>query len=415
MGTLLQSTLNTRALPTGNLHYIRSDYPGKLTDQEVKWLLQNDITTVVDLREEKEYIAKPCRLEDEEGFVYYHLPVTGGGDTPNSPDAVAETYLAMMDEHMDKIIHTIMNADSNVLYFCSAGKDRTGVVSAIILKNLGISDQRIIDDYMETKDNLMGFLTSYVAAHPEVNLNTIVPNEKNIKRVLEILTYREVQKIAKDTIEYIIDEIKPGMPLKEIRFLCEEKMRELGADSFWYYDIGAFVFAGDETTVSVSGREYITSERYIATDDIITIDLSPQVEGTWGDYARTVIVQNGKAVRSYDTIMNAEWRRGVEMEKRLHNRMMEIVRPEMTFEELYYQMNEFIQTEGYINLDFMGNLGHSIVRKKEDRIYIEKGNRTKLADVSLFTFEPHISVSGSKYGYKRENIYYFDKEGLKEL
>ena len=67
---------------------------------------------------------------------------------------------------------------------------------------------------METKDNLMGFLTSYVAAHPEVNLNTIVPNEKNIKRVLEILTYREVQKIAKDTIEYIIDEIKPGMPLK---------------------------------------------------------------------------------------------------------------------------------------------------------------------------------------------------------
>ena len=67
----------------------------------MKWLLQNDITTVVDLREEKEYIAKPCRLEDEEGFVYYHLPVTGGGDTPNSPDAVAETYLAMMDEHMD--------------------------------------------------------------------------------------------------------------------------------------------------------------------------------------------------------------------------------------------------------------------------------------------------------------------------
>lgn len=58
MGTLLQSTLNTRALPTGNLHYIRSDYPGKLTDQEVKWLHQNDITTVVDLREEKEYIAK---------------------------------------------------------------------------------------------------------------------------------------------------------------------------------------------------------------------------------------------------------------------------------------------------------------------------------------------------------------------
>ena len=60
-------------------------------------------------------------------------------------------------------------------------------------------------------------------------------------------------QISTHILPYKIDEIKPGMPLKEIRFLCEEKMRELGEDSFWYYDIGAFVFAGDETTVSVSG------------------------------------------------------------------------------------------------------------------------------------------------------------------
>ncbi|MBQ7431880.1 MAG: tyrosine-protein phosphatase [Lachnospiraceae bacterium] len=187
MGSLLKSTLNTRALPVGNLRYIRSDYPEKLTETEVQWLIRNDITTIVDLREEKEYTAKPCSLEDREEFVYYHLPVTGGGDTPKTPDAVAATYLAMLDEQMDKIIHTIMNAKSNVLYFCGAGKDRTGVVSAIILKKLGYSDQIIIDDYMETKGNLMGFLTSYVAEHPEVDINTIVPNEKNIKSVLEAI------------------------------------------------------------------------------------------------------------------------------------------------------------------------------------------------------------------------------------
>ena len=187
MGSLLQSTLNTRALPVGSLRYIRSDYPGKLTEDEIQWLLQNGITTIVDLREEKEYMDKPCRLEGEEGFIYYHLPVTGGRDTPESPDAVAGSYLAMLDEKMDKIIYTIMNANSNVLFFCGAGKDRTGVVSAIILKKLGYSDQIIIDDYMETKGNLMGFLTSYVAEHPEVDINTIVPNEENIKRVLEAI------------------------------------------------------------------------------------------------------------------------------------------------------------------------------------------------------------------------------------
>ena len=232
---------------------------------------------------------------------------------------------------------------------------------------------------------------------------------------MDLMDHQAVQKIAKDTINYIKAEIRSGMSLIEVRSLCENKMRELGTESFWYYDIGAFVFSGDETTISVSGREYSTSDRMIALDDIITIDLSPQVGNTWGDYARTVIIQNGKAVQLDEEVQNEEWRAGLKVEKKLHKRMTEIVSPEMTFEELYYQMNEYICEEGYINLDFMGNLGHSIVRKKEDRIYIEKGNSARLGDVHFFTFEPHISVIGSKYGYKRENIYYFDKDGIKEL
>lgn len=34
-----------------------------------------------------------------------------------------------------------------------------------------------------------------------------------------------------------------------------------------------------------------------------------------------------------------------------------------------------------------------------DRVYIEKGNMTKLGDVKYFAFEPHIAFSDSKYGY----------------
>ena len=187
MKSLLQSTLNTRALPTGDLRYIRSDFPGNLSDEEMQWLIDNNITTIVDLREEKEYKVKPCRLETENGFTYYHLPVTGGGDTPDSPGTVAVTYLGMLDSQMDKIISVIMSANTNVMYFCGAGKDRTGVVSAVILKKLGFSDQVIIDDYMETKENLMGFLTAYVNEHPEVDINIIIPNAENIKKVLERL------------------------------------------------------------------------------------------------------------------------------------------------------------------------------------------------------------------------------------
>lgn len=187
MCSLLQSTFNTRMLPTGDMRFIRSDCPENLTDEEIEWLRQNHVTTIIDLREKKEYERKPCRLEGENGFTYYHLPVTGGGDPPKSPDAVSAVYLGMMDEQMDKIVNTIMNADSNVFYFCGAGKDRTGVVSAIILKKLGYDDQTIIDDYMKSKENLYDFLMDYGKEHPEVDINTILPNEKNIKRVLETL------------------------------------------------------------------------------------------------------------------------------------------------------------------------------------------------------------------------------------
>ena len=69
-----------------------------------------------------------------------------------------------------------------------------------------------------------------------------------------------------------------------------------------YWNIGAFVFFGDETTVSVSGKEYSTSDRVIGANDIITIDLSPQIGDTWGDYARTIIVEDGCVVKSLDQI-----------------------------------------------------------------------------------------------------------------
>lgn len=63
MGSLLQSTRNTRVLPTGTMRYIRSDVPENLTDKEIQWLLDHHVTTIVDLRSEEECVRKPCCLK----------------------------------------------------------------------------------------------------------------------------------------------------------------------------------------------------------------------------------------------------------------------------------------------------------------------------------------------------------------
>lgn len=184
MRSLLQSTRNTRALPTGGLRYIRSDFPGNLTDAEIRWLLEHNITTIIDLRSEEEIAEKPCSLRARDGFTYFHLPVTGGGGIPVSREHLHTIYRQMLDGQMDQIIDTIMNADSNVMYFCTAGKDRTGVVSALILRRLGYSDEVIIDDYMESRDNLIDMLTEYAGMHPEVDIDIIIPHRENMVRLL---------------------------------------------------------------------------------------------------------------------------------------------------------------------------------------------------------------------------------------
>lgn len=184
MDSLLKSTLNTRALPLGGMRYIRSDVPLALTEEEIQWLLDHHVTTLVDLRSEEEVERRPCPLQGRAEFNYHHLPVTGGGDTPKSREHLHQVYRGMLDEQMEIILDTILNAASNVMYFCTAGKDRTGVVSALLLKRLGASEDVIVEDYMASKENLLDMLTDYGRNHPEVDMDIIIPREKNIRKVL---------------------------------------------------------------------------------------------------------------------------------------------------------------------------------------------------------------------------------------
>ncbi len=229
------------------------------------------------------------------------------------------------------------------------------------------------------------------------------------------MTIHEMQNLNRATIEYVSTVIVPGMTLVELRKLCEAYMLSHGTDSFWYWDVGAFVFAGAKTAVSVFGREYKTDNHIIEPNDIITIDLSPQNNCIWGDYARTLIVENGRIVKDIEQIQNDEWRDGLKMEAYLHEAVLGFVNENTTFEELFYYINDQIKARGYVNLDFLGNLGHSIVKDKRQRIYIEKGNMERLSAVEAFTFEPHISLAGSLYGFKKENIYGFNDGVLTEL
>ena len=185
MNNIFSSTLNTRPILSNSFRFIRSDVPTIITEEEKAWLLDKNITLIIDLRTNDEALKKPCPLEKDKRFQYCSMPVTGGNVVPSSVNDVSNSYIRMADEQMSNIINKIWLSKDNVLYFCNAGKDRTGVVSAILLLKLGMDIDYIVNDYMKSKFNLKAMLESYAINNPTVDINVITPHDRYIKEFVE--------------------------------------------------------------------------------------------------------------------------------------------------------------------------------------------------------------------------------------
>ena len=66
-----ETTLNTRALQARDLRYIRNDSPGKLISSQIQWLIQKNITTVIDLWGKEENLLHPCILESKDNLMVF--------------------------------------------------------------------------------------------------------------------------------------------------------------------------------------------------------------------------------------------------------------------------------------------------------------------------------------------------------
>jgi Xaa-Pro aminopeptidase len=220
--------------------------------------------------------------------------------------------------------------------------------------------------------------------------------------------HRDIQNVAKLVLEELGPSIRSVDTERSIANRAVCLLEKHGITETWYHDCPALVLSGSRSCLSVSGKNYRPSDEPIGAFNMVTIDLSPLKAGIWGDFARSFFVEEGKS--SIDP-RACEFIHGMETEFSLHKAMLDYVTADTTFDELYQFANHSIVSKGYENLDYLNNLGHSIVDSLEERIYIENGNTLKLCDVEYFTFEPHVRKSGGSWGFKHENIYYFGLDG----
>ena len=128
---------------------LRGDNPTGLSEKDIEWLVDRDITTVIDLRSEEETKRKPDQLAGETDFRYFHAPMLGGERMPNLERDVGRGYFQVLDrkESACRILRLIAEAPGGVLFHCTAGKDRTGMVAALLLSLAGVSREDILADY----------------------------------------------------------------------------------------------------------------------------------------------------------------------------------------------------------------------------------------------------------------------------
>lgn len=187
MSSLLQSTANTRQVIPGSFRYLRSDAPLAPTEQDVAFLLSHGVTTLIDLRSEEEIQRRPCPLAARPEFTYHSMPVTGGNALPASVEDVPCSYLRMVDGQMTRILRTIRDAEGGVMFFCAAGKDRTGVVSALLQRQAGMAREEIIADYVRSGDNLKELFAAFLQRRPDVNIAVCTPKPEYMGTFLDLL------------------------------------------------------------------------------------------------------------------------------------------------------------------------------------------------------------------------------------
>jgi Xaa-Pro aminopeptidase len=226
-----------------------------------------------------------------------------------------------------------------------------------------------------------------------------------------IAAHRQAQQTAKDVLRELAGQIGAHDTEASIVARAAAALAGRGVAQTWYYDCPALVLLGSRSCRSESGRDYRAALEPVGQTNLVTIDLSPSYEGRWGDYARSLPIEEGRIALEPKT---QEFAAGLSFLGGLHCALREFVTPQTTFHELALWAGQRIGVGGFVNLDFHGNVGHSIARRREDRIYIEAGNHRPLGEVSFFTFEPHVRAEHGRWGFKQEDIFFFDSAGRLE-
>ena len=191
-------------LRTRRAAVVRSDSPNRLTDRGAQSLVDHGVRTIVDLRlpDEAAGFSYPFARPGDHGIGYVNISLIDPAATGSGPGPVplADDYKGMLvrfQAQVADIVGAIADAPvGGVLIHCAAGKDRTGLIAALVLDLVGVPRDLVADDYALSGEYLRERTLAWVTAEPaeraarEATVARTTPTREVMLEVLAFLDER---------------------------------------------------------------------------------------------------------------------------------------------------------------------------------------------------------------------------------
>lgn len=158
----LGTYVNAEGVKLREHQFLRGDSLDSLTSEDQKRLVNYGVKSVIDLRSSMEKEQAPCVWEGSEEVDYYSIPLL---DEMNSssfrsqfPGSMSELYIKLLENNKAEFAEALRTMtgykEDCVIFNCTAGKDRTGVMAMLLLLLAGVDHDVIIADYAASESNM---------------------------------------------------------------------------------------------------------------------------------------------------------------------------------------------------------------------------------------------------------------------
>ncbi|OWU85727.1 hypothetical protein ATO6_02080 [Oceanicola sp. 22II-s10i] len=148
--------------------FLRGDALRGVDTDGLRALLDGGLTTIVDLRSHAEVEEGPNPLAGHDAVTYHHLPLYDGLQTIEAMALghaggfdMGLRYRAGLEQcgpAFAQALRYLAAAEGTALFHCTAGKDRTGIMAALLLGNAGVEAEHVAEDYGWTATHGAGLI-----------------------------------------------------------------------------------------------------------------------------------------------------------------------------------------------------------------------------------------------------------------